>query len=158
MKPESEQRLIEAVERARKDLHDARMQAEDEMSHSKVHGRGIDLLRRIRTFHQRVLFPIVQHKHHVVRHVGTVWLEEDIDPPHQLPRAIVHFDSISTAKGAPHGYMTFHVAENGTTFVSRNYETPVKTTDVTLGKLEDLTPEAVGLAIEEFLTKALESR
>ena len=150
MVSDSEQRLIEAVERARNGLHDARVQAEDD-------GRHVDLLRRIRTFHQRVLFPIVQHKHHVVRHVGTVWLEEDIDPPHQLPRAIVHFDSISTASGAPRGYMTFHVAENGTTFVTRNYESPIKTTDVTLGKLEELTPETVERAIDEFLTKALES-
>jgi hypothetical protein len=150
MVSDSEQRLIEAVERARKGLHDARAKAEED-------GQHIDLLRRIRTFHQRVLFPIVQHKHHVVRHVGTVWLEEDIDPPHQLPRAIVHFDSISTASGAPHGYMTFHVAENGTTFVTRNYESPIKTTDVTFGKLEELTPETVGRSIDEFLTKALES-
>jgi len=68
----------------------------------------------------------------------------------------VHFDSISPASGAPHGYMTFHVAKNGTTFVSRNYESPIKTTDVTLGRLEELSAEVIERFINEFLTKALE--
>ncbi|MGF7206711.1 hypothetical protein GGE65_001272 [Skermanella aerolata] len=52
-------------------------------------------------------------------------------------------------------YMTFHVAEDGTALVSRNYDTPVKNTDVTVGRLEDLTPEVVSVAIDDFLLRAL---
>jgi len=72
-----------------------------------------------------------------------------------MPRSIVRFSSISTDARAPRAYMTFHVAEDGTTLVSRNYETPVKNTDVTLGRLEELTPETVSAAIDGFLVQAL---
>jgi hypothetical protein len=156
MVSESESRLIEAVGRARERLYAGRRMAEEEMGRSETHRHHLDLLRRIRRFHQQILFPIVQSRQHIVEHVGTVWLEEDIDPPHQLPRVLVHFNSINTAVDAPRAFMTFHVGENGTTFVSRNYESPIKTTDVTLGRLEELSAEVIERFINEFLTKALE--
>jgi hypothetical protein len=150
-----EARLREAVDRALEHLEAGRRQAEEDFSRSPVHGAHVDLLRRIRTFHREVLLPIVNAKRAIVEPVGALWLEEDIDPPHQMPRSIVRFSSISTAARAPRAYMTFHVAEDGTALVSRNYETPVKNTDVTLGRLEELTPETVSAAIDGFLVQAL---
>jgi hypothetical protein len=132
-----------------------RRQADEDLSRSPVHGAHVDLLRRIRDFHKEVLLPAVNAKRPTVERVGALWLEEDIDPPHQMPRAFVRFSSISTAAEAPRAYMTFHVAEDRTTLVSRNYETPVKNTDVTVGRLEELTPEVVSAAIDEFLLRAL---
>ena len=150
-----EARLGEAVERALEYLQTGRMLADEELSRSPVHGAHVDLLRRIRSFHREVLLPAVNAKRPIVEHVGALWLEEDIDPPHQMPRAFVRFSSISTAAQAPRAYMTFHVAEDGTALVSRNYDTPVKNTDVTVGRLEDLTPEVVSAAIDDFLLRAL---
>ena len=150
-----EARLREAVDRALEHLHAGRRRADEDLSRSPVHGAHVDLLRRIRAFHQEILLPAVNAKRPIVEHVGALWLEEDIDPPHQMPRAFVRFSSISTAAEAPRAYMTFHVAEDGTTLVSRNYDTPVKNTDVTVGRLEDLTAETVSAAIDDFLLRAL---
>jgi hypothetical protein len=150
-----ETRLREAVDRALENLQAGRRQADEDLSRSPVHGAHVDLLRRIRNFHKEVLLPAVNAKRPTVERVGALWLEEDIDPPHQMPRAFVRFSSISTAAEAPRAYMTFHVAEDGTTLVSRNYETPVKNTDVTVGRLEELTPEVVSAAIDDFLLRAL---
>jgi hypothetical protein len=155
MPSSGEDRLREAVNRALEHLEAGRRQAEEDLFRSPVHGAHVDLLRRIRTFHREVLLPIVRAKRAIVEPVGALWLEEDIDPPHQMPRAIVRFNSISTDAQAPRAYMTFHVAEDGTALVSRNYETPVKNTDVTLGRLEDITPETVASAIDGFLLRAL---
>jgi hypothetical protein len=155
MPSSGEARLREAVNRALERFEAGRRQAEEDLSRSPVHGAHVDLLRRIRTFHREVLLPTVNAKRAIVEPVGALWLEEDIDPPHQMPRAIVRFSSISTDAGAPHAYMTFHVAEDGIALVSRNYETPVKNTDVTLGRLEELTPETVSTAIDDFLLRAL---
>jgi hypothetical protein len=71
------------------------------------------------------------------------------------PRAFVRFSSIFTAAQAPCAHMTFPVAEDGTALVSRNYDTPVENTDVTVGRLEDLTPEVVSAAIDDLLLRAL---
>ncbi|UEM01805.1 hypothetical protein JL101_017570 [Skermanella rosea] len=150
-----ETRLREAVDRALEHLQAGRRQAEEDLSRSPVHGTHVDMLRRIRTFHKEVLLPAVNAKRSIVEHVGALWLEEDIDPPHQMPRAFVRFSSISAHPMAPRAYMTFHVAEDGTALVSRNFETPVKTTEVTLGRLEELSPETVSAAIDDFLLRAL---
>jgi len=155
MPSSGEARLREAVERALEHFNAGRRQAEEDLSRSPVHGSHVDLLRRIRPFHKDVLLPAVNAKRAIVEHVGALWLEEDIDPPHQMPRAIVRFSSISTDARAPRAYMTFHVAEDGTALVSRNYEAPVKNTDVTVGRLEELTPEEVSAAIDDFLLRAL---
>ena len=155
MEPSNRDRLEAAIDQAWRRLDAGRRHAEEEMRRSTVPGRNVDLLRRIRTFHKEVLLPAVQDRHDLLRPVGAIWLEEDIDPPHQMPRAIVRFSSISTDAAAPQAYMTFHVAEDGTALVSRNYDSPVKNTDVTLGRLEDLTPETVAEAIDAFLVKAL---
>ena len=155
MPSSGEDRLREAVDRALEQLEAGRRQADEDLSRSPVHGAHVDLLRRIRTFHREVLLPAVRAKRSIVEHVGALWLEEDIDPPHQMPRAIIRFNSISTDARAPRAYMTFHVSENGAAVVSRNYETPVKNTDVTLGRLEELTPETVSDAIDGFLVQAL---
>lgn len=150
-----EARLREAVDRTLEHLHADRLRAAEELARSPVHGAHVDLLHRIRAFHQEILLPAVNAKRPIVEHVGALWLEEDIEPPHQMPRAFVRFSSISTAADAPRAYMTFHVAEDGTTLVSRNYDTPVKNTDVTVGRLEELTAETVSAAIDDFLMQAL---
>ena len=44
---------------------------------------------------------------------------------------------------------------DGIVIKSVKIETPVKNTDVTLGRLEELTPETVSAAIDGFLVQAL---
>lgn len=43
----------------------------------------------------------------------------------------------------------------GTTVVSRNFDTPVKTTDVWVGGLDELTAGRVGGLVDGFLIRAI---
>ena len=59
--------------------------------------------------------------------------------------------SIFTDARAPHAYMTFHLAGDGTALVSFNHERLVKNTDVALGRLEEFTPETLSTAIDSSI-------
>lgn len=148
-------RLVETVAQARAKLEEGRERATQRLARGTDGGHKVAMLRRIRDIHQNLLLSTVQSRQRLVRDVGAVWLEEDIDRLHEMPRAVVHFRSLDAGLAAPRAYMTFHVAEDGTTFVSQNFVTPVKTTDVMVGRLDDLTPSRVERLVDEFLTKAL---
>lgn len=83
-------------------------------------------------------------------------VQEDIGLVHEMPRAIVHFSSLDSAGDAPRAIMTIHAGENGTASISEDHRTPVKTTDVRNCRLDDLDSEAVALAIDRFLAKAMQ--
>jgi len=159
VRSETERRLFQIVEQVRTHLQAGRNRTAERLAHDgNGGGRGIaEMLDRIRAFHQRTLFPLVHRKQRMVRDIGSVWVEEDIERLHEMPRATVHFDSLDAGAHAAHAYMTFHVAGDGTAIVSRNYVTPVKDTHVIVGHLDDLTPERVGEVLNEFLVKALGS-
>jgi hypothetical protein len=160
VRSQAEKRLLQVVERTRAQLEAGRDRTADRLARDGGGGddearRKAEMLNRIRDFHRQTLFPIVHRKQRTVRGIGSVWVEEDIERLHEMPRASVHFASLDAGSKAPHAYMTFHVDEKGAAIVSRNYVTPVKDTDVTVSRFEDLTPERVEEMLNEFLVKAL---
>ena len=156
MHSDATSRLVDAVVRTRRMLDDARREAIEHFGEGARDGRKVTMLKDIRDLHDRIIRPIADSRQPIIREVGTVWFQEDIDLVHEMPRAILHFTSLDTAEDAPRAYMTFHVGEDGTTSVSENFLTPVKTTDVLTCRLDDLDSETVAGMIDKFLAKAMQ--
>lgn len=153
-------RLVDAVVRTRANLEQGRREAARRFARD---GDGQDggrrkvaMLDRIREVHRTILAPLVESRQRLVHEVGTVWLEEDIDLVHEMPRAVIHFNSRDSGVDAPRAYMTVHVGEDGMTTVSQNFVTPIKTTDVTNRRLERLDHNAFATLVDEFLAKAMQ--
>ncbi|MBK1836815.1 hypothetical protein JHL17_05260 [Azospirillum sp. YIM B02556] len=155
MHSDATSRLVDAVVRTRRMLDAAKRDTTEHFGEGSRDGRKVTVLQDIRDLHDRIIRPIVDSRQAIVREVGTVWFQEDIDLVHEMPRSIVHFTSIDTAEDAPRAYMTVHVGEDGTTSVSGNFLAPVKTTDVLTCRLDELDSETVARLIDRFLAKAL---
>ncbi|MBY6264826.1 hypothetical protein EI613_23320 [Azospirillum sp. 412522] len=156
MHSDATSRLVDAVVRTRRTLDTARLSTKEHFGEGSRDGRKVEVLQDIRDLHDRIIRPIVDSRQPIVRDVGTVWFQEDIDLVHEMPRALVHFTSIDTAEDAPHAYMTIHIGEDGTTSVSENFLTPVKTTDVLTCRLDELDSGTVARLIDRFLAKAMQ--
>ncbi|KAA0589127.1 hypothetical protein J2848_005122 [Azospirillum lipoferum] len=156
MHSDATSRLVDAVVRTRHMLDAARRSTIEHFGEGPRDRGKSAVLMDIRDLHDRIIRPIIESRQPIVRDVGTVWFQEDIGLVHEMPRAIVHFTSVDSAEDAPHAYMTIHVGEDGTTSVSENFLTPVKTTDVRTCRLDDLDSEAVALMVDRFLAKAIQ--
>ncbi|WP_395456786.1 hypothetical protein ACHMW5_15800 [Azospirillum melinis] len=156
MHSDATSRLVDAVVRTRRMLEAARRNTAGHFGEGDRNRRKLAVLTNIRDLHSRIIRPIVLSRQQIVRDVGTVWFQEDIGLVHEMPRAIVHFTSLDSAEDAPRAYMTIHVGEDGTTSVSENFLTPVKTTDVRNCRLDDLDSETVALMIDRFLAKTMQ--
>jgi hypothetical protein len=154
MRSRGERRLADIVEQTKAHLESGRRRSAERVASDGQDGK-LQMLGRVRDFHHQTLFPIIRRKQEVVRGIGSIRVDEDIEKLHALPRAIVHFDSIDAGPDAPRACMTFHIAEDGAAILARNYLRPVKNTEVTVRRLDDLSPELVEEAIDEFLIKAL---
>lgn len=156
MHSDATSRLVDAVVRTHRMLETARRDTTEHFGEGSRDGRGATVLKEIRDLHDRIIRPVVDSRQPIVRDVGTVWFQEDIGLVHEMPRAIVHFTSIDSAEDAPRAYMTIHVGEDGTTSVSENFLSPVKTTDVLTCRLDDLDSGTVARLIDRFLAKAMQ--
>ncbi|MBP2302429.1 hypothetical protein [Azospirillum picis] len=158
MRSDATSRLVDAVVRTRRMMAAGRQEATARFcdDDGDRDGRKRTVLEQIRDLHDRIILPIVDSRQPIVREVGTVWFQEDVNLLHEMPRAVVHFVSRDTDKAAPRAYMTIHVGEDGTTSVSQNFLTPVKTTDVATLRLDDLHSETVARLVDEFLAKAMQ--
>lgn len=156
MHSDATSRLVDAVVRTRRMLEAARRRTAGHFGEGPRDRDKSAVLMDIRDLHDRIIRPIVDSRQQIVRAVGTVWFQEDIGLVHEMPRAIVHFTSVDSAEDAPQAYMTIHVGEDGTTSVSENFLTPVKTTDVRTCRLDDLDSQTVALMVDRFLAKAIQ--